>query len=107
MVFDPEGIDDLLAIQKIAKDLVGQIPKGLVGGGAGALLGLVFGPIGLAIGAITGGLIGYGADLQAEVGIPNVECPHCRVSFKYYSPNIKHFSCPACRQEIPLSSWEK
>jgi len=107
MIFDPQSIRDLLAIQTIAKELVGKIPTGWVGAGAGALVGAIFGPLGSAIGAIAGGLLGHSADVQAEAKIPIIECPHenCRIRFRYYSPNITSFKCPACRQQISLARW--
>ncbi len=109
MIFDPDSLNDMLAIQTIAKELVGRIPAGWVGAGIGALLGLVFGPLGLGIGAIAGGLVGHGADVQAESVIPKVNCSNesCHLHFRYYSPNIVAFSCPACRQPIELESVEK
>ena len=107
LIFDPESIRDLLAIQTIAKELVGKIPAGWIGAGAGALLGAVFGPLGSAIGAIAGGLLGHGADVQAEAKIPLIECPYenCHIRFRYYSPNITSFKCPTCRQQITLVRW--
>jgi hypothetical protein len=107
MIFDPQSISDLLAIQTIAKELVGKIPAALIGAGAGAFLGAAFGPLGFAIGAITLGLAGHGADVQAEARIPVVECPYenCHVRFRYYSPNVTSFNCPTCRQRIALARW--
>lgn len=104
MIFDPRSINDLLAIQKIAKDLLGKFPQGLVGAGAGALLGAVFGPVGLAIGAIGGGLLGHAADTQTEAGTKVIVCPfeNCHARFRYYSQNIPSFQCPSCRQQIAL-----
>lgn len=104
MIFDPQSISDLLSIQTIAKELVGKIPAGLIGAGLGAVLGAAFGPLGLAIGGIAGGLLGHNADAQAETRIPVIECPYqnCRIRFRYYSPNVTSFNCPACRQQIPL-----
>ncbi len=100
MIFDPQSIKDLLAVQKIAKVLVGTIPAGWKGAGAGALLGAVFGPVGMAIGAITGGLLGYGVDIQVEANIPQAECSQCHIRFRYFSPNISRFRCPACREPV-------
>lgn len=107
MMFDPQSINDLLAIQKIAKEMIGKVPAGWIGAAGGALLGAVFGPFGLAIGAITGGLVGHGADIQADARIPVVECPHesCRARFRYYSPNITYFKCPSCREPMTLARW--
>lgn len=107
MIFDPQSISDLLTIQTIAKELVGKIPAGLKGAGVGALLGAAFGPLGLAIGAITGGLLGHSADVQAEAKIPFVECKNqnCRVRFRYYSPNVSAFDCPTCRKQMVISRW--
>ncbi len=105
MIFDPQSISDLLAIQTIAKELVGKIPAGLIGAGAGALLGAVFGPLGLAVGGITGGLLGHSADVQTEAKIPLIECPYqnCNIRFRYYSPNVTSFNCPTCRQQMSLN----
>jgi len=107
MIFDPQSISDLLTIQTIAKELVGKIPAALIGAGAGAFLGAAFGPLGFAIGAITLGLAGHSADVQAEARIPVVECPYqnCHVRFRYYSPNVTSFNCPTCRQQIAFARW--
>jgi hypothetical protein len=104
MMFDPGSIDDMLAIQTMAKVLIGRVPVGWVGAGVGAVLGAVFGPLGVGVGAIAGGLIGHGADAQIESMIPKVNCPNdrCRLHFRYYSPNIENFSCPACKQSITI-----
>lgn len=105
MIFDPQSIQDLLAIQKIAKELVGRIPAKLIGAGVGLLIGSVFGPIGAAFGAITGGSLGHSSDIQTEARIPVIECPreNCHIRFRYYSPNITSFKCPACRELITIS----
>lgn len=105
MIFDPQSIDDLLGVQKIAKSLVGRVPVGWMGAGAGALAGAIFGPIGLAIGALAGGLLGNRVDIQVEAQIPNVECPQCHIRFRYFSPGISDFKCPACRESITFDLW--
>lgn len=105
MIFDEQSVADIIGIQKVAKNLTTQIPKGWIGAGAGALAGTVFGPIGTLVGAIAGGLIGHGADAQGEPNIQKITCPHdnCRAQFRYYSPNILKFRCPACRQPIQIN----
>ena len=104
MLFDPESIHDMLAIQTMAKVLIGRVPVGWVGAGIGALLGAAFDPLGVGIGAIVGGLIGHDKDVQMESEIPTMDCPNdsCRLHFRYYSPNITQFSCPACRRPMTL-----
>lgn len=105
MIFDPQSIQDLLAIQRIASELVGSIPAKMIGAGAGLLIGSVFGPLGAALGALAGGALGHGFDIQTEARIPVIECPHenCHLRFRYYSPNIVSFKCPACRQFVTLT----
>ena len=105
MIFDPQSIQDLLSIQKIAKELVGKIPATWIGTGVGLLLGAVFGPFGAALGALAGGALGRSADIQTEARIPVVECPYenCHLRFRYYSSNIVSFKCPACRQLITIA----
>jgi len=107
MIFDPGSIADLLQIQSIAKELVGRIPAALVGGGVGALIGSVFGPLGLVIGALGGGALAHGAEQSTLQQIPTVKCPHpnCQVVYRYYSSNITSFFCPACRQGMAVASW--
>lgn len=105
MIFDPHSIQDLLSIQKIAKELVGKIPAAWIGSGVGLLLGAVFGPFGAALGALAGGALGHSADIQTEARIPVFECPHenCHLRFRYYSSNIVSFKCPTCRQLITIA----
>lgn len=99
MIFDAASTNDLLNIQTLSKKLA-EIPKDVVGAGMGALLGLPFGPIGLILGGLAGGVLGASASEE----ILKVQCPHCSVSFNYYSPQYYKFSCPACRKNIHLNS---
>lgn len=98
MIFAADSTSDILDIQALSKKLA-EIPKGVVGAGIGALLGLPFGPIGLILGGLAGGVLGASASEQ----ILKVQCPHCGVSFNYYSPQYYKFSCPACRGNIHLT----
>lgn len=99
MIFDADSTSDILDIQALAKKL-GQIPTGVVGAGIGALLGLPFGPIGLILGGLGGGILGASAQEQ----IPRATCKFCGISFNYYSPHFYRFQCPSCRREITFSS---
>jgi len=98
MLFDKDSTSDILDIQALAKK-IGEMPKGVIGAGLGALLGLPFGPLGLILGGLTGGIFGASASEQ----ILKVQCPHCGVSFNYYSPHYYEFNCPSCRKEIHLN----
>lgn len=98
MIFDEDSTKDILDIQALAKKL-SELPKAAIGAGAGALLGLPFGPIGFILGGLGGALLGAGA----EEKILEVQCPHCGVSFNYYSPQYIGFNCPACRGDIELN----
>jgi hypothetical protein len=44
---------------------------GIAGAGTGASLGMMFGPYGMAVGALLGGALGAGATLMADGGIVN------------------------------------
>lgn len=103
MVFDPYTIEDILNIQKLAKD-IGKIPPNWFTAGFGALVGAIFGPLGIAIGGLGGLLLGP----KRGPPIPGIRirCPHlnCRTEYNYWSPNITSFSCPICRQLIELRS---
>jgi len=103
MVFDPSTIEDILNIQKLAKD-IGKIPPDWITAGFGALVGSIFGPLGIAIGAIGGWLFGP----KGKPPIPGIriKCPHsgCKTEYNYWSPNITSFNCPICRQPIELGS---
>jgi len=105
MIFEPQSIQDLLDIQKIAKELIGKATSTIAGAGLGLLIGSVFGPLGAAIGALTGGTLGHRSDIATEAKIPIISCPYdnCKIRFRYYSPNISSFNCPACRQLITIS----
>lgn len=98
MIFDADSTNDILDIQALSKK-INEVPKEIVGAGLGALLGLPFGPLGLILGGLGGGLLGASATEQ----ILRVQCPYCGVSFNYYSPQYIHFSCPACRKGISLT----
>jgi len=95
MIFDADSTNDILDIQALSKK-IDEIPTGIVGAGIGALSGLPFGPLGLILGGLGGGLLGASAAEQ----ILKVKCPYCGVSFNYYSPQYTQFSCPACRKGI-------
>jgi len=101
MLFDPYTIEDLLNIQKLAKD-IGTIPPKWITTGFGALVGAIFGPLGIAIGGLGGWLLGP----ERKPPIPGIriKCPHenCKIEFNYWSLNITYFSCPSCRQSIEL-----
>lgn len=102
MIFDADSTNDILDIQTLSKKL-DEVPTGVIGAGIGALLGLPFGPIGLIIGGLAGGVLGASASEQ----ILKTQCPHCGVSFNYYSPKYSRFSCPACRRNIYLNLGRK
>jgi len=101
MVFNPESISDILNIQKLARP-IGQVPSNWITGGLGALLGIPFGPLGIAIGGLGGLILGPKGEPPIP-GIP-VTCPYsdCRTKYNYWSPNIKNFQCPTCRRDIEL-----
>lgn len=105
MIFS-SGIDDMLEIQSIAKSAGwSSPPTGLIGAGLGALIGLPFGPLGLILGALGGGAFGAASQSQNQIQaqIPKITCPHCGVSYNYYSLRIRSFACPSCRQWIELA----
>lgn len=101
MVFNPESISDILNIQKLAKP-IGQVPPNWITGGLGALLGIPFGPLGIAIGGLGGLILGP----KGESPIPGIQvtCPYsdCRAKYNYWSPNVRNFQCPTCRRDIEL-----
>lgn len=101
MIFDPYSIEDALNIQKLAKE-IGKIPPSWITAGIGALLGLPFGPLGIAIGGLAG-LI-FGPRLEPPIPGIKVTCPYenCKATYNYWSPNITNFHCPTCRQPIRL-----
>ena len=101
MIFDPYSIEDILNIQKLAKE-VGKLPPILLTAGLGALLGIPFGPLGIAIGGLAG-LI-FGPRLEPPIPGIKVTCPYenCKATYNYWSPNIINFRCPICRQPIQL-----
>ena len=101
MVFDPYTIEDILNIQKLAKD-IGKIPPNWFTAGFGALVGAIFGPLGIAIGGLGGLLLGP----KKGPPIPGIriKCQHerCKTEYNYWSPNIASFNCPICRQPTEL-----
>jgi len=99
MIFN-NTTESLLTIQGVTRE-AGQIPTHLITGGIGILVGAPFGPLGILLGGI-GGLI-LGAN-QLQPTVPRIICPHCRIPFNYYSPQIATFACPSCRQWIQLRS---
>ena len=102
MIFNADSTNDLLDIQALSKKLA-EIPKGVIGAGMGVLLGLPFGPIGLILGGLAGGVLGASAAEE----ILKVQCPYCGLSFNYYSPHYYKFSCPSCRGDILLNFERK
>lgn len=98
MIFDADSTNDILDIQALSKK-IDKISTGIVGAGIGALLGLPFGPLGLILGGLGGGLLGASTAEQ----ILRVQCPYCGVSFNYFSPKYTQSSCPACRKSISLT----
>ncbi len=60
MIFDEADVQDLLKIQSVAKK-VGEVPPALIGGGAGAAAGILFGPLGMLVGGIIGAFAGAAA----------------------------------------------
>ena len=99
MIFDPQSIEDILNIQKLAKE-VGKLPPNLLTAGIGALLGIPFGPLGIAIGGIGGWLLGPKGG--PPIPMLRLECPHCKATYNYWSLNIKYFHCPSCRKPIQI-----
>ena len=95
-LFNPDRTDDMLEIQKLAKGL-GKMSKKLLTAGAGAAAGSIFGPLGIVLGAVGGYVLGPDSEKP-----PKVKCPHCNVTFNYYSLRIKDFNCPCCRKQILL-----
>ncbi|NIP61282.1 MAG: TIR domain-containing protein [Nitrosopumilaceae archaeon] len=92
-LFDPNKTDNILGIQSLAKNL-DKFRKDILTAGGGALVGSLFGPLGMLVGAGLGFLLGPKDDPP-----PTVQCPHCSVSFNYYS-DITQFNCPCCRKGI-------
>jgi len=99
MLFDPAGLEDILNIQKLAKE-IGQIPTNLFTAGLGALLGAPFGPLGIALGGLGGFVLGP----KRGPPIPRVrtQCCYCKTPYNYWSPNIVSFNCPTCRKPLEL-----
>lgn len=99
MIFDKDSTNDILDIQALSKKIdktAKNVFKGVAIGGA---LGLPFGPLVLIILALTGGFLGASKSQK----ILKVKCPHCQVSFNYYSPKYSKFKCPACRNDVHLN----
>ncbi|EGG41850.1 Hypothetical protein Nlim_1293 [Candidatus Nitrosarchaeum limnium SFB1] len=96
-LFDLNSTTDMLEIQSLSKS-IGKFRKDLATGAAGAAVGSVFGPVGMILGAIAGYMIGPKPKKQAHP-----KCNICNVSFDYYSPHIKEFNCPCCRNPMSYS----
>lgn len=95
-LFNPSNTNDILEVQALSRNL-GRFRRDMVTGAAGALVGSVFGPVGMIVGALAGYALGPKQQQPFKA-----KCLHCNVSFHYYSPNIKEFNCPCCRQTIVL-----
>lgn len=94
-LFNPDKTEDILALQRLTKDL-GKIRRDLLTAGGGAAIGSIFGPAGMAVGAVLGYLVG-----PKPPKPPTAKCNYCNVVFNYYSTH-KVFSCPSCRKSIDL-----
>lgn len=94
-LFNPDKTEDILNLQELTKNL-GKFRRDLLTAGGVALVGSVFGPAGMVIGAVLGYLAG-----PKQTPPPRAKCNHCNVSFNYYS-TYKEFSCPSCRNKIDL-----
>ena len=94
-LFNPDKTEDILALQKLTKNL-GNFPRDLLTAGGLAMAGTVFGPIGMIIGAVAGYAIGPKLPKP-----PTAKCNHCNTKFNYYSAH-KLFDCPTCRRKIDL-----
>lgn len=94
-LFNPDSTGDILALQNLAKDL-GKFRRDILTAGGGMMLGSVFGPIGIAFGAVLGYMVG-----PKQSKPPTVKCGYCNVQFNYHS-KPRTFSCPSCRQSIDL-----
>lgn len=103
MIFDKDSTNDILDIQALSKKIDKTAKNVLKGVAIGGVLGLPFGPLALVILALTGGILGASTSQK----ILKVKCPHCEVSFNYYSPKYSKFKCPACRKDIHLNSGRK
>lgn len=100
MIFDKDSTNDILDIQTLSKRIDKTTKNVLKGIGVGGLIGLPFGPLGVLMGTLMGGIAGASASEK----ILKVECHRCGVSFRYYSSKYPKFKCPACRTEIYLNS---
>lgn len=98
MLFDENEVVDILNIQLLAKK-AGEIPRPLVGGGAGAVAGIPFGPLGVFIFGLIGAVVGK----MTEQPLLRLRCSHCRTPFNYWSPQVQRFHCPCCRSEMNAS----
>ena len=94
-LFNPDKTEDILALQGLTKNL-GKFPRDLLAAGGLAMIGSVFGPIGVIMGAGIGYAIGPKLPKP-----PTAECNRCNTKFNYYSTH-KSFDCPACRRKIDL-----
>lgn len=93
-LFDLNNTTDMLEIQALAKS-IGKFRRDLATGVVGAAVGSVFGPVGMIVGAVTGYVLGPKPKKQAHP-----KCNTCNVSFDYYSPQIREFNCPCCRNPM-------
>ena len=100
MIFDNENIKHILRIQELAKKTFEELyspPPEIIGGGLGALIGSIFGPLGTILGGIGGAA--YASQFRpVEPSMMRPTCQWCNLSFNYYSPWIKTFPCPKCRR---------
>lgn len=100
VLFNPDKVNDILQIQKFAKNLGKNNSKSVLAGlGAGAVIGSVAGPIGIVIGSIFGLLSGHVLSSDSQEPY-NITCIHCNTHFNYHSPGIKNFNCPCCRKPL-------
>ena len=86
---------DTITMQSIAKSF--KSSGALLRGGAGALLGSLFGPIGALLGFF-GGLLTTPQSPLAKV--PVVKCPKCNYNYRYWGSVGSFFYCPYC-----LTGW--
>jgi len=94
-LFNPDKTEDMLSLQELTKNL-GKIRKDILTAGGGAVVGSLFGPLGMIIGAGLGYWFG-----PKQPKPPTAKCSYCNVVFNYYS-NHKEFNCPCCRNKIDL-----
>lgn len=85
---------DSVAMQGIAKSF--KSSGALIRGGAGALLGSLFGPLGALLGLL-GGLLTTPQSPLAKV--PVIKCTKCNHSYRYWGGAGSLFYCPYCFTE--------